>query len=147
MPAPNTIEIVLGRLVICEPTTLETGCWEYGGYVTDDGYGFVRLGGKGWLVHKLVYAHFKGDVPEGRELDHLCRNRACAHFDHVEPVTRAVNLERGINWQREKTHCPKGHPLSGCNLYVPPGGGRECLECRRVRSRLRARQRRAAARC
>jgi hypothetical protein len=40
-----------------------------------------------------VLAH--GPIPEGLQLDHLCRNRACVNPDHVQPVTNAVNTQRG----------------------------------------------------
>jgi hypothetical protein len=45
-------------------------------------------------VHQLAYQLEKGLVPEGLELDHLCRNRTCCNPDHLEPVTRAENMAR-----------------------------------------------------
>ena len=34
-----------------------------------------------------------------------------------------------------KSHCPKGHPYSGENLYVYENGARDCKACRRDRQR------------
>jgi hypothetical protein len=131
----NTIFDVLCRLVICEPSTLPTGCWIWPGAKTGDGYGNV-----GWQcgrvkVHSLVYEHFVGPVPDGLELDHLCRNRDCANFEHLEAVTHQVNCQRGLNRQREKTHCPRGHVYSGYNLSIKKTGSRRCKNCERDRAR------------
>src|SRR5438445_4296974 len=85
----HTIQDLLLRLVICEPTTLPTGCWEWpGGLIR--GYGQSGQTSPRGLVHRVVYEHFRGPVPEGLELDHLCRNRKCANFEHLEPVTHSV---------------------------------------------------------
>lgn len=35
-------------------------------------------------------------MPEGLELDHLCRVRCCCNPSHLEPVTRAENIRRGL---------------------------------------------------
>jgi HNH endonuclease len=109
------------------PTTKRTG----------KGYGMMRLipSGKKYLVHRLVWEAFNGPVPEGLELDHLCRNSLCWWPDHLEPVTHAENIRRGdapavarAYW-KNKTHCPSGHPYSGDNLYVTPQGERKCRVC------------------
>lgn len=77
----------------------ETGCWEYQGYIyPKTGYGVcarVVDGVKETLqVHRYYYELHKGPIPEGLELDHLCRNRKCVNPDHLEPVTRVVNRRR-----------------------------------------------------
>ena len=47
---------------------------------------------------------------------------------------------------RAKTHCPRGHPYEGDNLYVSPKGDRFCMTCQRERGRLKEQRRRAARR-
>jgi hypothetical protein len=47
---------------------------------------------------------------------------------HVEPVTNAENIRRGGN--AVKTHCKRGHPLSGNNLLIHTHGGRNCRTCK-----------------
>jgi len=135
----NTIETVLQRLVICEPSTLETGCWEWPGHPNTYGYGDVSVAGKRHKVHRLVFEHFMGPIPAGLQLDHLCRNRICANYTHLEPVTCQVNLLRGETHNSRnatKTHCMRGHEFTPENtLMARSRYGRICRQCRRERGR------------
>ncbi|MDO8389701.1 MAG: HNH endonuclease signature motif containing protein [Actinomycetota bacterium] len=45
-------------------------------------------------AHRFAYAAFVGDIPEGMEIDHTCRDRGCVNPEHLELVTRQVNLSR-----------------------------------------------------
>jgi hypothetical protein len=141
----NTIQDILLRLVICDPTTLETGCWEWPGAKSVGGYGKSILNRRYVYVHAAVYEHFCGPMPEGLELDHLCRNRACANFEHLEPVTHRENRVRGRNANEEKTHCLRGHPLSGETCYVNAKGHRRCRVCKMINWRRRKEEVRDAA--
>ena len=49
------------------------------------------------------------------------------------------NLEGANAWRRTKTHCLRGHPLSGDNLHIDPRGARVCKACTRERNKLYAR--------
>ena len=60
-----------------------------------DGYGNVRVGSHSYLAHRIAYERARGPIPTGRELDHLCRNRACINPAHLEPVTHRENARRG----------------------------------------------------
>jgi hypothetical protein len=85
-----TITRVLAK-TIEDPTT---GCWVFTGRSkTTDGYGRVAdrwEGGKTKMVypHRVAYEHFKGEIPEGLTIDHLCKNKACCNPEHLEAVTR-----------------------------------------------------------
>lgn len=119
----------------------DSGCWLWQKAVTHDGYGQIGVGSRKDHSFRLAYVHvwafevLKGPVPEGLELDHLCRNRRCANPDHLEPVTHQENVARGRSANRSKFSCIAGHALEGDNLYVTPTGKRMCKECRRRRSR------------
>lgn len=127
------------------PRILKTRCWTWTAYVHKrTGYGRFYFEGKVVEAHSASYRMFVGPVPEGLELDHLCRNRACVRPDHLEPVPHATNMERGTiatvarAKQLAKTHCPQGHPYSGHNLIVLKGQGnaRRCRTCQNEKRRV-----------
>lgn len=86
-----TIERVLSRIEYSM-----TGCWVFLGCKTERGYGHVRDRGKMRMAHIISYEHFIGQIPEGKELDHVCRNRPCVNPAHLEPVTHQENVRRGL---------------------------------------------------
>lgn len=131
---PNTIERILERLIICEPDVLPTGCWLWPGRKCAGGYGQVSTPQGFRMIHRWVYEHFCGPIPEGTELDHLCRRRNCANFEHQEPVPHVVNVRRGASTGPQKTHCVHGHPYSGDNVGWTTGR-RFCRACAVQRSR------------
>jgi hypothetical protein len=124
----------------------ECGCWIWMGALSGGGYGCAgypqekRIGS----VHRMMWEDRNGPVPDGLELDHKCRVRSCVNPDHLEPVTRQVNVLRAKPYfdfgahQRAKTACPKGHPYD--YFYR---GGRYCRTCRIERNRIRDAARRA----
>jgi hypothetical protein len=71
-----------------------TPCWTWQ-RGTARGYGVAVVNRKTIRAHRLYYIRANGPVPAGLDLDHLCRNRRCVNPDHLEPVTRAVNAQRG----------------------------------------------------
>lgn len=107
-------------------------CWEWTASLTHDGYGRFRLGTKTPVAHRVAWEMLVGPVPDGLTLDHLCRNRACVNPDHLEPVEPNINWQRGQTPSRRmarRTHCDRGHALSGENLRMRTDGGRRCLVC------------------
>lgn len=98
-------------------------------------------------------------MPSWLETDHLCRNRACMNPNHLEAVTRTVNILRGVsargipptapaNWRPKDgaTHCPNGHPWTPENTIIRhwEGGKRRCKTCQYERVRAWKRRRAAA---
>jgi hypothetical protein len=70
------------------------GCWNWTGSVNEKGYGRLSVNGKPRRAHRLAYEHMIGEIPQGLELDHLCKNRRCVNPWHLEPVTHLVNVAR-----------------------------------------------------
>lgn len=119
-----------------------TGCWEWNGFINQDGYGMLSAKFNGKLTlsaHRYSYMIEKGEIPKGKQLDHLCRNRKCVNPDHLEPVTNYENMMRGnalASINAKKTHCIHGHPLSGYNLIIRnKSGHRDCRICGNERNR------------
>lgn len=88
----------------------KTDCWIWQRSVNDDGYGHLGRNGKTVGAHRVFYEEANGPIPEGLDLDHLCHSRdkscpggrsclhrRCVNPDHMEPVVRAVNVQRGRN--------------------------------------------------
>jgi len=72
-------------------------CWLWQYALNKDGYGVMQKDNKTYNTHKWMYEQFKGKVPHGTELDHLCKNPSCINPEHLEPVSHAVNCRRGKN--------------------------------------------------
>lgn len=102
------------------------------------GYAQVYAYGHTWQLHRLHYMLLNGEIADGYEVDHLCKNRACANPSHLEAVPSL------INWQRSSapsvgyataTHCKRGHVFTEDNTlirkYKKGNTGRECKTCKK----------------
>lgn len=123
-------------------------CWIWIGCPSKStGYGKLRFKNKFWSGHRFVYEHLVGPIPDGLQLDHLCRNRICVNPDHLEPVTCKENLLRGDTFNSRnasKTHCLRGHEFNDRNTYWQSTKGgrlkqRRCRACHAARMRPRNR--------
>lgn len=122
------------------------GCWRWTSALNPNGYGRFRTRQGAFQAHRFAFELGNGPIPDGLELDHLCRNRACVNPARLEAVTHRENTLRGATIaaaNAAKTHCPQGHPYDGGNTYVNPRGSRICRTCVQA-SRDRYAARRAA---
>lgn len=116
-------------------------CWIWTGGINSWGYGKFEVGYRHIGAHCFAYELLVGPIIE-RDLDHLCRVRACVNPSHLENVPSRVNVLRGIGVHAKnarKTHCDKGHPFDEANTETRKrkGGGRTCKTCHRANARRR----------
>jgi len=110
-------------------------CWLWSLSIDAGGYGVVKFRKKQTLAHRMAYTVFKGEIPEGLHIDHLCRKRNCVNPDHLEAVTKYENTMRGFNpaaINARKTHCIRGHKFDKRNTYIDPKGKRSCRTCEKI---------------
>ena len=108
-------------------------CWLWVGCQGGGRYGQFTIKKVRIAAHRFAYIEKHGTVPKGLELDHLCRVRLCVKPDHLEAVTRQVNLLRGEGWtaiHARKTQCINGHPFNLANTILR-GPHRRCRTCKR----------------
>jgi hypothetical protein len=72
-------------------------CWAWEGTVDGGGYGHITDQGKTMKVHRIVFEWIKGKIPNGLEIDHLCRNPVCCNPEHLEAVTSRINNLRSTS--------------------------------------------------
>lgn len=126
------------------------GCWVWQGPTTPNGYGKVNFGGKDRVVHRLMYEHVHGPIPEGMQGGHACHDRAveagtcdggdtCRHRRCCNPAhqiiqTPSENTKAQNHYARNKTHCPRGHEYTDENTRIGKSDGkRYCRTCDRER--------------
>jgi len=119
-------------------------CWLFAGFKSAKGYGMISNTTNGFhttfLVHRLMYETYVGEIAPGYTIDHLCRVTSCINPQHLQQVTREVNaqLRYGINI------CKRGHKLTVENSYYSIKNkkngrlGRQCQTCRILSDKARS---------
>jgi hypothetical protein len=124
---------------------IRTDCWIWTASVNSKGYGCYSIDGKSHLAHRVAYESAVGPIPEGAQLDHLCRNVRCVNPEHLEPVTQVENMARV---SEAYTVCKAGHEMTAENTIVKHRAkGRVSRECRacNIANQRAARERRKGA--
>jgi len=114
-------------------------CWMWtGDRAGQGGYGQFRAQGYGLdrirvYAHRWAYEDACGSIPDGFEIDHLCRVRLCVNPVHLEPVTHAENHRRRRGYKTGPynvgTHCRHGHERTFENTRINANGARVCVQC------------------
>lgn len=126
------------------------GCWTWIGAAKKQGYGMIYFNGRNRAAHavsKHLYDGFPIDSnSRGLEWDHKCRNPRCVNPEHLELVSKKVNILRGESPQARnanKTHCHNGHDLSvhAMPWRLKKNGFRSCYICHKKREKKYYRKR------
>jgi hypothetical protein len=89
MAAKTTLARFLSKVDV------KPSCRRWRGAATSRGYGLMRFSRSRLVrVHRFAYVAFVGPIPDGLELDHVCRNKLCCNPDHLEVVTHSENIRR-----------------------------------------------------
>ena len=115
-------------------------CWLWTGTRHTYGHGYIHVSQtrSKKAAYRLAYEWFVGPIPEGLEIDHVCRVPSCVNPTHLEAVTHAENVRRGdvALIFGSRTHCGNGHPFSGDNVRGRSDcNGRVCRTCAREANR------------
>lgn len=151
---PKLNEFYLEKFTNSYSICINTGCWLWLKSLSGSGYGRFCINGIRLLAHRISYKHFKGEIPEGLIIDHLCKIPNCVNPDHLDAVTQKINVLRGDSFaltNKLKTHCSNGHEFTDENtrIWVKSNGAekRKCRMCaylweqnleRKERNRIRA---------
>lgn len=112
---------------------------------TTNGYGVIGVDSNHTeQTHRVAYKLYKGEIPQGYQIDHLCMNRRCCNPDHLEAVTQLENLRRENSHRWSKvTSCKRGHPFtsknSGWTLRKDGRKFRYCRTCHNLNNRAQRR--------
>lgn len=94
----DAVEMALDKFVEKTPT-----CWNWIGKSTSSKlpYGRISFRGKTWQAHRLSFAAFKGEIPEGKLVLHTCDNPSCVNPAHLYLGTYLDNQ----NDKRKRNRC------------------------------------------
>jgi len=112
-------------------------CWIWLAGKTQAGYGrFTVSAGKRIMAYRFAYEQAKGRIETAWEPDHICRNRACVNWAHLQLLTHKQNTLNGTSFaavNAAKTQCNRGHKFDAKNTYInKTSGSRQCRICMRI---------------
>jgi HNH endonuclease len=112
IPAPERFWPKVHKTETCWLWTASLDMTGYGQFVADTSGPVMRP----IKAHRFAYEDLVGPIPEGFEVDHLCKVKACVNPAHLEAVTPYVNNMRSDSAaavNARKTRCIRGHELNG----------------------------------
>lgn len=144
---PKGSEVPIGHRMAARYKVSATGCWEWTGD-RRHGYGIVVHEKRRHYAHRLAWSLVNGPIPAGMYICHHCDNPPCINVEHLFLGTPKDNYDDMVAKDRDrrpgfygnrpgrqkgtglKSHCLRGHPLSGENVRVNKQGTRFCVACK-----------------
>ena len=84
----------------------DSGCYNWTGATSPNGYGLMWTGMKLIGAHRFSWLVFNGsDIPEGMYICHKCDNKKCVNIDHLYLGTPSDNMgdrESRITWKKSQ---------------------------------------------
>lgn len=120
------------------------GCWGWIGHINKYWYARFAIGGVQGQASRRAFELWRHEIPDGMQVDHLCRNRECVNPSHLEIVSPKENTLRGNTlgaMNSAKTECIRGHEFDSTQKQ---GKHRLCQKCQTEQKRLRRQRRRAS---
>lgn len=117
----------------------KNGCWEWKSATAYYKYGNFWFGSKLIKAHRFSYSYYLNETIENKIICHHCDNSSCVNPFHLFEGTQSDNIRDCVNKNRlnshntNKTHCIRGHKLSGKNLYLYKNK-RICKACSKMRT-------------
>ena len=149
-PASEARVIARPAFMFARIVFAKSGCWLWtgsGNGAMRGDYGMLHIDGRWAMAHRVSYEMFRGPIPTGLVIDHLCRTHRCVRPDHLEAVTNGENVLRGVGLTAQhakRTTCLQGHPLDAIRMChgVPCRYCRTCsiLKCRAMRASAKAKR-------
>jgi len=115
---------------------VDSGCWEWQGWVNRNGYCHITLKRKGILAHRFIFMYYYNNIDSKMTIHHKCYNRKCVNPIHLEQMSYRENILHGntmASINAQKTHCPQGHEYTSDNTYINSRNSRVCKICERRR--------------
>jgi hypothetical protein len=133
LEAMNWNDQMLPRFISKYEPVTESGCWIWMAASTVDGYGIFTINRKLIYAHRFSYEFFVGPIPLKMFVCHQCDVPSCVNPSHLFLGTNGDNVRdsvrKGRNHNHSKTHCKRGHELTGDNVRHLTSGSRLCREC------------------
>ncbi|MDE2099000.1 MAG: HNH endonuclease [Patescibacteria group bacterium] len=120
--------------------------FEYGTIGNDPKRNKISSTYKTLKTHRVSYELYKGQIPKGMEVDHICTNTLCVNPEHLQLTTRGENSHLG-HVRKHGNSCRRGHEFTAENTWIEKNGIKHCRQCRRENQRLLYKRRKERLLC